>query len=276
MSTKAAFIAAVGTGMPYGREISFERTSGNILTATAHGLTTGAGPFKVRNPAGDAPSGITAAVRASTFATCTSVIATDAITVNGTVYTYIATPAAEGDIDVGDTDCESLENLCMAINGEDAPGAANYFAGTAPDTAVNAYIQSSGANGGAAVVVFESASWDATTGNAIGVSSADGTIVVDNATMEGGVDGTDYYIIRLSANTFSLATSRANAHAGTAVTLADAGTGLSFLVSTVDTIAEQLEDLLTEHVLVGAADRSFRTARFWNTMIAMNGQNYSD
>ena len=65
MSTKAAFITAMGgQGLPMGASPAFVRTSGDILTAAAHGLETGAGPFKVLNSNADAPSGIVVAKRA--------------------------------------------------------------------------------------------------------------------------------------------------------------------------------------------------------------------
>jgi hypothetical protein len=64
----------------------------------------------------DAPAGITAAVRASTFVTGATVIATDVAVVNGKSYTFIATPAADGDVDVGGSDAATMENLARAIN----------------------------------------------------------------------------------------------------------------------------------------------------------------
>ena len=117
MTTKAAFIAAMGGLVPVGVPITYARTSGNILTATGHGLQTGAGPFKVMTTAGnDPPSGLTAAQLATTFVTAGTVIATDVVVIDGKTYTFIATPAADGDVDVGASDAGSMENLARAVN----------------------------------------------------------------------------------------------------------------------------------------------------------------
>lgn len=52
---------------------------------------------------------------------------------------------------------------------------------------------------------------------------------------DGLATGTDYWLIRLDANTFSFATSLANALAGTAITTNDAGTGVHTVSDTADT-----------------------------------------
>ena len=264
MTTKAAFVSAMGGGLiPLGPAKRFTRTSGNILTAAAaHGLQTGAGPFKVMTTSGtDAPAGITAAVKASTFVTGASVIATDAITVGGKTYTFIATPADDGDVDVGGSDAATMENLARAINLGPGAGSA-YDIDTVENTLVTA--ESVGDT-----CVFTAKTLDATIGNAIGVTSPDGTLTIDNATLENGVTGTDYYVIVLSAATFSLATTKANALAGTAVALSDAGTGVHTLVSTCQTMADHLEDIVMNLTAKGRRSdlASFNIADFWQAAI---------
>ena len=263
MTTKAAFIASYGALRQFGEGIEFARTSGNILTSAGHGLQSGAGPYKVMTTSGtDAPSGITAAVRASTFVTGSSVIATDVAVVNGKTYTFIATPAADGDVDVGGADAGTMENFARAINL--GPGASTAYD---IDTVGNpdVFAESVGDT-----VVVTAKTLNATVGNAIAVSSPDATLTWDNATLENGATGTDYYVIKLTDDTFSLATTRALALAGTAVTLADAGTGVHTLVATVETVAEAMDDVVTNFLthpgarVLPAADN---IANFWQALI---------
>lgn len=242
MTTKAAFIAAVGGAkLPVGAPLEFVRSSGNILTATAHGLKTGAGPYKVMNNVADAPAGLVEAVHASTTITATNPIATDVITIAGKAYTFIATPAADGDVDVGAATtvgtAKSMINLAAAINRDLLAAAATYDLDTVRADTVKAILQDVAAT---TILKIQAETLDAALGNAIGVVSSDGTMVVGNATLENGANGTDYFVIRLDADTFSLATSRALALAGTAQVITDAGTGIHTLVATTDTVAEEL------------------------------------
>ena len=263
MSTKSAFIASYGAKVPYGVSKEFARTSGNILTAASHGLQTGAGPYKVMTTSGtDAPAGLTAAVRASTFVTAATVIATDAVVVAGKTYTFIATPAADGDVDVGASDAASMENLARAINLGSGAGTA-YDIDTVGNPSV--FAESAGDT-----CIVTAKTLDADVGNAIAVSSPDATLTWDNATLEGGVDGTDYYVIRLTDDTFSLATSKANAMAGTAVALTDAGTGVHTLVSTIETLADALEDVLVgflTHRGTRTLPAAHNISNFWQSAI---------
>ena len=264
MTTKADFIAAVGGAkLPVGAPLEFVRSSGNILTATAHGLKTGAGPYKVLTTNADAPAGLVAAVRASGTLTGTSVIATDVAVIDGKTYTFIATPAADGDVDVTAVDAHTMANLAQAITQRQDAGATIYDPATVKNPAVEAEVTSMGALGAAAVLTITAKTLDAALGNAIDIASADATIAASGATLAGGVSGTDFFIIRLSADTFSLATSRALALAGTAVTITDAGTGVHTLVATADTVAEEV---FNAFVAAGAVvGRSFEvfSARGW-------------
>lgn len=267
MTTKSAFITAMGGALlPFGQKITFTRSSGNILAATGHGLETGAGPFKCMTTSGaDLPSGLVAAVRASTFMTGDTMIATDVLNVAGKAYTLIATPAADGDVnvDLGASDAEIIANLVNAINL--GPGA-----GTAYDIDMSANPTVEAIQTNANIITVRAKTLDHTIGNAIAVSSPDATMTVDNATLENGASGTDYYVIKLDDNTFSLATSKANAVAGTAVALSDAGTGVHTLVSTVQTLADMMEDVVTNYLTATGArvqPAAFNIAKFWQTLI---------
>lgn len=273
MTTKALFNTAMGGAkMPFGPKVEFVRSSGNILTATAHGFLTGAGPYKVMSNVADAPSGLVVAKHAETFMTGTTMIATDVLIVAGKSYTLEAAPADDGDVDVGATDAETALNIMHAINQDIDAAAATYDLDTVLNPTVLAVLNSVGAAGAAAVLVIKAKTLDATVGNAITLSSVDATMVVDNATLENGADGTDYFIIRLSADTFSLATTKVLAIAGTAQALADAGTGIHTLVPTVETLAEGLDDCLV-NFLTHAGARVYpaadNIANFWGS--AING-----
>lgn len=264
MSTKATFISTMGTQIPI-RLTTFTRTSGNICTATAHGWQTGAGPFKVITSNADAPSGLTAAVRASLVYTANTDLANETITVNGKTYTYKAAPSADGEVDVGASDAESMENMAAAINMTPlALDSGAYGVAMQANSAVHAF-----AAGDTLTVIANTL--DKTTGEAIAVAeAAAGSWAGGGLLLTGGVDGTDYYIIRLTADTFSFATSKANAIAGTAVALADAGTGCHQVATTWETLAEALEDSLTERLThVGTrtmpADRQIYD--FWTACI---------
>lgn len=272
MTTKALFMTAfAGSGVPTGPALEFVRSSGDILTKTAHGLQTGAGPYKVQNNAGDAPAGLVANVLASTFITATNPIATDVITIAGKAYTYIATPADDGDVDVGAATtvgtAKSMLNLAAAINRTLPAAAATYDLDTVGNPTVRAIMEDVAAT---TILKIEAITLDAALGNAIPVVSSDATMVVNNATLQGGVDGTDYFIIRLDADTFSLATTKVLAEAGTAVTLTDAGTGITTLVQTVETLADHMENIVVGWLTRGSSrviEAAYNVPKFWQAMI---------
>ena len=54
-------------------------------------------------------------------------VATDAVTIGAIVYTYIATPAAAYDVDVGTDLTESVANLVLAINATGTGSATTYY-----------------------------------------------------------------------------------------------------------------------------------------------------
>jgi hypothetical protein len=111
-------------------------------------------------------------VKASGTATLTSAVATDAVTINGLLYTAVAgapADATEFSIDTGDT--EAAASLANAIN-----------------TDVRVGTVASGVTATSALgVVTISAAESGIEGNTITTVSADATIVMSGATLSGGV-----------------------------------------------------------------------------------------
>lgn len=272
MTTKAAFITAYGGAkVIIGIPMVFTRVAGDVLSIVGHGMETGAGPCKVCTNFSDAPAGLVASVKASTFLTATNPVATDVVIINGRTYTYIATPAAADDVDVGAGTpagtSKSIGNLCGAIVQDIDADPATYHEDTTRNADVVAAVIE------ADILRFSAKTFDATAGNAITVSSPDGTLIVDNPTLQGGIDGQDYFFIKIDDDTFSLATTRALALAGTAVTITDAGTGVHTLVALVESLAEALEDVVVNY-LTKPGNRvnkpAFNIARFWQAAIDGN------
>ena len=272
MTTKALFITAKGGSLlPFGPKLVFTAAATDICTATAHGLQTGAGPFKVMNNVADAPAGLVEAVHSSTFITAISPIATDAIAIAGKTYTFENAPVADGDVDANTAStvgtAKSMINLAAAINRNLLASSLTYHLDTVRNDIVRAIMENVGAS---TILKIEARTLDPVIGDAIPVVSSDATMVVDNATLQGGASGTDYYFIRLSADTFSLATTKALAEAGTAVDITDAGTGITTLVSTVQTAAEAMEEVVVGYLTATGTrvgDPAFNVSKFWQSQI---------
>ena len=271
MTTKALFMTAMGGSLlPIGPRKTFVRTSGNVLTSVGHGLDTGAGPFKVMTNAADAPAGLVVARHAQTPVTMTTAIATDELIVNGRTYTFVAAPTVADDVDITIVDAHDAGNMAAAINREVDAASTNYDLDTPPNDDVRAVVSSSGALGAVAVMTVLAKSLDNAVGGAITLTSPDGTIVVADSPLAGGASGTDYFVIQLSADTFSLATSRALAEAGTAQVITDAGTGIHELVATVNTLADSLEDVVDNFLTATGArvlPAEFNQRKFWQAAI---------
>ena len=120
------------------------------------------------------------AARASATLTGTSVIATDAIAVNGATFTCVASGATGDQFNLGADDGETMANLAAAINASATVG-------------VNTIVEASAA----ANVVTVTAKKPGYVGNAVSISSADATIVASGSKLSGGTDGaetkTHYY-----------------------------------------------------------------------------------
>jgi len=110
-------------------------------------------------------------VRASGTFTLNTVIATDAVSINGVSFACVASGATGNQFNVGSDDTETAENLAAAIN--------------ASSTAlVSGYVTASSA---AAVVTVTSAFYG-TAGNMTTIASADTTIVASGARLTSGAN----------------------------------------------------------------------------------------
>ena len=266
MSTKAEFIAAMGgTLKPFGPPTPITDSSVAVVTATAHGYETGAGPFKIMNNNAGIDSNLVAAVHAETFMTGAVMVDTDVLVVNGVSYLLITVPVAANDVDEGATDAKTMANIAAAINQDQPAGATTYFADTPGQVGtVKAIIRNSD------IIVLQAVTLEAVVGNAIAVSSVDASMNVDNPLMEGGVDGTDYFLIRVDADTLSLALTKADALAGTIVDLASDTTGISQLVPTTDTLSDHLEDVVVNYLTANGAKSipaDYSIPKFWRSAI---------
>ena len=120
------------------------------------------------------------AARASATLTGTSVVATDAISVNNVTFTAVASGATGNQFNIGADDTETMANLAAAIN-------------ASATAAVNTIVTAE--SSGTVVTVY--AARPGYIGNAITLSSADATIVASAARLAGGDDGayskTHYY-----------------------------------------------------------------------------------
>ena len=271
MSTKSAFITAMGGALlPFGQKQTFARTSGNILTTVGHGLQTGAGPYKVMTNDADAPSGLVVARHSRGIVTFTTAIATDVLIINGRTYTFVAAPADADDVDITTLDASDAANMAAAINRDEDASATSYDLDTPRNDDVKSVLTSFGALGVAAVLTLIAKTLDSALGDAITTTSPDTPVDVAAATLAGGASGQDYFIIRLTDDTFSLATTQALALAGTAQALADAGTGIHELVPTVQTLADALEDVVVNVLTatgVRTMDATLNIAKFWRSAI---------
>ena len=110
------------------------------------------------------------AVRASGTLTGTSVIATDAIAINGTTFTCVASNATGNQFNLGVSDTITMANLAAAINASsDMTGIAT---AESSSTVCTVYAAVPGA-----------------IGNAITLTSADATIVASVSKLAGGTNG---------------------------------------------------------------------------------------
>lgn len=110
------------------------------------------------------------AVKASGTLTGTSVVATDAIAINGTTFTSVASGATGNQFNIGADDDETMSNLADAIN------ASSDMTGIVTAEA-----------SGDVVTVY--AAVPGKIGNAITLTSADATIVASAAKLSGGTNG---------------------------------------------------------------------------------------
>ena len=106
-----------------------------------------------------------------------NVTAADTVTINGKVYTFVAVPAVEGDVDIGGTAAETLDNLMHAINHTGTPDT-NYFCAAAHPT-VEATTNTD-------TVQTLQARTAGTAGNALTLTEVAATLTPSAATLEDG------------------------------------------------------------------------------------------
>lgn len=111
-------------------------------------------------------------VAASATATLTSAIATDAVTFNGLLYTAVSGTPSAGEFDIDTSDTLAAASLANAIN---------------IDVRVGTIATGISATSASAVVTMTAVA-TGIGGNAITVTSADGTIVISAAVLSGGIE----------------------------------------------------------------------------------------
>lgn len=144
----------------------------------------------------------------------------------------ITTTAATFTSDASATAAEIHNGLLAALNGV---AGNNYLATFRPISGVVDFN-------------FTRSSGNILSSTAHGLQTGDGPVRLTNSgggLPSGLATGTDYYAIRLTADTFSLASSLANALAGTAVTVSDAGTGTHTVDVTTSTVSPHLGLVVT-------------------------------
>jgi phage tail sheath gpL-like len=109
--------------------------------------------------------------QASGTFTLDTVIATDAVSINGVSFTAVASGATGNQFNVGADDTETAENLAAAIN-------------ASATALVSGYVTASSA----AEVVTVTSVFYGLAGNAITIESADATITASGARLEGGAE----------------------------------------------------------------------------------------
>lgn len=185
----------------------------NEITMTAHGAVTGYGPvrFTLQGDASALPAGLA-------VSTDYWLIAVDANTVK--VASSFANAIAGTAIDITDTG---------------TPGSGGYRCARA---AVNDDFTSGD------VTITDGLLTAAAHGKDTGYGPVR---LTTSGTLPGGLaTGTDYWLIVVSSNTFQLASSKANALAGVAIEVQDAGSGTHNMRATMQTVADQLEQCLDE------------------------------
>lgn len=109
------------------------------------------------------------ATRASGTFTLTSVVATDASSINGVTFTAVASGATGNQFNVGANDTETAVNLAASINASVTALVAGYVTATSATTVVTVYSTDYGIQG-----------------NQTLIASADATIVASGARLTGG------------------------------------------------------------------------------------------
>ena len=202
----------------------------NTLTLTAHGLTTGDGPVRITNVGGSS------AAATGTLTLAANPTDGETVTVGAVTYTWSVTPSVAYEVFIGGDANDSATKLAAAIN-DDGVAGIDYFPGLVAHPLVTAAV-------GVGDSVVVTAITPGTAGNAIATTETMAAGSWGAATLTGGSEAlpgglataTDYWVIRVDANTIKLATTFPLALAGTAIDLTATGTGTNTIVSTADTV----------------------------------------
>lgn len=185
----------------------------NEITMTAHGAVTGYGPvrFTLQGDASALPAGLA--------------VSTD----------YWLIVVDENTVKVASSFANALAGTAIDITDIGTPGSGGYRCARA---AVNDDFTSTD------VTIADGLLTAAGHGKDTGFGPVR---LTTSGTLPGGLTtGTDYWMIVVSSSTFRLATSKANALAGVAVEVQDAGTGTHSMRATMQTVADQMEQCLDE------------------------------
>ncbi len=193
--------------------------------------------------------------------TVTAIANTNTVTINGKVYTFQDTLTdVDGNVHVGASDSDSIDNLVDAIN---------LGAGAGTDYATSMTLHPTvTAAAGAGDTMDARAKVVGVAGNALTTTETiDGSWA--EVTLLGGLDALDYFLILTATGFISLALSRADALAGTVVDITDQGVGthsLSGIYSFADVPVASVVDgsgtvLLPEGMNVVIQDEEFVTVQ---------------
>lgn len=262
---KAAFIAALGGATNSLGILGVVFTAANAtdtLTTAAHGRANGEGPFRLTSK-GDLPTGLTPNKANGTLAFGANASDGDIVTIDSKVYTFQATLTdVDGNVHIGAAATDTLDNLIAAIN-LDGPGLPDY----ADLMTLHPTVAAAAGAGDTADMTAKAIGPAGNVVSTTDVASATWT----GATLLGGLDAIDYFLIVTGASTFKVATSKVNALAGTAVSFTDNGNGEHTLEATVQNLADALEDVLNE-VLLSAGNRVqndvINTIKFWTEAVS--------
>jgi len=183
------------------------------ITITGHGFHLGDGP--VHFTGAGIPDGI------NVFATGTLTLTGNAsngdiVTIDAKVYTFQDTLTdVDGNVHIGATASDTLDNLIAAITLGSGAGT-DYATSMTEHPSVTAVA-------GAGDTMDVTAKNEGAVGNVTSTTDISGATWTA-ATLTGGTD-VDYFVIPVDANTIQIATSRANAFAGTAVNVTADGSG---------------------------------------------------
>ena len=144
--------------------------------------------LQVFTPTGTAATG--------TITIATQPVAADTVVVNGTTYTWSASPAAANQVLIGSSALVSAQNLYDALIG--GKGTGGYFTGTTAGPVTVSYSQPTGASNTITITYLTTG----TAGNSFTLTkTGTGGLAVSGATLTGGVAGDTYTFTIATATT---------------------------------------------------------------------------